>query len=65
MSNKAVTVHIAPMGTPLNDGGESAVGHMWYELHDGKGGSSSYGFAPATSGQAFGPGAVYTNDTRL
>ena len=63
MSKPAVTVHIASMGTKLAEGGESAVGHMWYELHDSKGNSSSYGFAPAEHGQAFGPGSVYKNDT--
>ncbi|MFC6205581.1 PAAR-like domain-containing protein [Psychrobacter urativorans] len=63
MSEPAVTVHIASMGTKLAEGGESAVGHMWYELHDSKGNSSSYGFAPIEHGQAFGPGRVYKNDT--
>lgn len=63
MSKPAVTVHIASRGTPLAEGGESAVGHMWYELHDSNGNSSSYGFAPAVHGEAFGPGKVYRNDT--
>lgn len=63
MSNKAVTIHIASMGTPLDNGSESAVGHMWYELHDGSNSSKSYGFAPAISGEAFGPGKVYKTDT--
>lgn len=63
MSNKAVTIHIASMGTPLDNGEKSAVGHMWYELHDGHGNSSSYGFAPKVPGEAFGPGKVYKTDT--
>lgn len=44
MSKPAVTVHIAEAGPPLLGSGKSTPGHMWYELHDGKGGKpQSYG----------------------
>lgn len=41
-----VTVNIADRGTELAAGGTSSVGHMWYELTDDQGNTSSYGFAP-------------------
>ncbi|AAO29915.1 hypothetical protein D1605_011180 [Xylella fastidiosa subsp. fastidiosa] len=46
-----VTINIAGRGTWLknagdNKPGQSAVGHMWYEISDGNGNNNSYGFAP-------------------
>ena len=58
-----VTINIADRGTGLSQGGTSSVGHMWYELNDGKGNSASYGFAPIEHGQWRGPGQVYNNDS--
>ncbi|MFO1390582.1 hypothetical protein, partial [Cellvibrio sp.] len=55
-----LTVNISTKGTGLNTGGVSAVGHMWYQL---SGQPRSYGFAPSTHGEAFGPGQVYSNDS--
>src|SRR6185369_13394620 len=59
----SMTIYISPMGTPLEGGGTSLTGHMYYTLTDADGTSYSYGFAPVNHGQAFGPGEVYTNDT--
>lgn len=59
-----VTINIAGRGTPLLGGGESSVGHMWYELSN-NGKKDSYGFAPDKNhqGQPFAPGEVYSNDS--
>lgn len=60
----SVTINIAGRGTKLAGGGESAVGHMWYELTDDQGQTTSYGFAPDEEhhGSPFAPGQVYNND---
>lgn len=62
MGDKAVTIHIASIGTPLAEGGHSTPGHMWFELHD-EGQSKSYGFAPTEHGDPHGPGKIYYTDT--
>ena len=60
-----VTVNIAARGTPLSDSETSTVGHMWYELTDDQGHTSSYGFAPDALhlGQPFAPGHIYSDDS--
>ncbi|MFM9901707.1 MAG: RTX toxin, partial [Polaromonas sp.] len=59
-----LTLHMAPIGTPLDGGGSSSVGHMWYTIDNGSGAPPlSYGFAPTKSGDPFGPGRTYTNDS--
>lgn len=60
-----VTVHIAESGTKLKDGGRSLPGHMWYEITDSNGKSTSYGFAPDEEheGRPWGPGQVYDSDS--
>ena len=60
-----VTVHIAESGTKLKKGGKSLPGHMWYEITDNNGKSTSYGFAPAKGWEGFplAPGDVYDTDS--
>ncbi len=65
-NNYSVTIHIAGAGTKLKNGGESAFGHMWYELDRGDGSKpESYGFAPKEEyhGNPFAPGKVYKDDS--
>ena len=57
-----VTINVAAYGTPLNNGGTSLAGHMWYELNN-NGVRQSYGFAPIEHGVASGPGKTYTSDS--
>lgn len=58
-----LTINISGIGSPLSDGGSSLTGHMWYSITDANGNTSSYGFAPAESGQAEGPGEVKYDDS--
>lgn len=65
-NNYSVTIHIAGAGTKLKNGGESAFGHMWYELDRGDGSKpASYGFAPKEEyhGNPFAPEKVYEDDS--
>ncbi len=61
MSNQIV-IYIANRGTPLNNGGESKVGHMWLGLSKNGGPLSYYGFSPIEEGNPDGPGAIHTDD---
>lgn len=58
----SITVHIANAGTALSNGGESAVGHMWFTLIDNLGNEYSYGFAPRDSGDPWGVGKIHIDD---
>jgi hypothetical protein len=60
-----LTVNIAAAGTPLQQGGTSTPGHMWYSIDRGDGSPpESFGFAPAKHGEWLPtPGRVYDNDT--
>jgi hypothetical protein len=56
-----VTIHAAAPGTPLKEGGVSTPGHLFYTTSDG-GTPKSFGFAPITHGDMYGPGKPYDND---
>lgn len=56
-----VTIYVAAPGTPLNSGGTSEAGHVYYSISEGQR-SESYGFAPLIHGQSSGPGKVYHDD---
>lgn len=58
----SITVHIAPSGNPLNNGGSSLTGHMWFSINNGNGSISSYGFAPRNEGEPHGDREVKRND---
>ena len=58
----SITVHIAPSGNPLSNGGASLTGHMWFTLADDNGNQSSYGFAPRNEGEPHGDGEVKRDD---
>lgn len=63
-----ITVNIADRGTQFKDSKTgtvslSAVGHMWFELKDNNGNSTSYGFAPAEHNEPIGPGKVNYTDS--
>ena len=62
-----LTIHMAPIWTPLANGKTSTVGHMFYTIDNGSGSPPlSYGFAPVDGAtgikKAFGPGDRHTND---
>lgn len=56
-----VTVSVAAPGTPMEGGGTSAAGHMYFAVEEGQG-SRSYGFSPSSSGSISGQGKVSTDD---
>ncbi|WP_165680455.1 calcium-binding protein [Metapseudomonas otitidis] len=60
-----ITINIAKEFSPLEGGGKSQTGHMWYELDDGHGNKNSFGFAPAPGheGKPIAPGKIYYNDS--
>ena len=58
----SITIKIAEAGTALASGGNSLVGHTWFVLNSVEFGPTSFGFAPAVHGEAFGQGKVYTSD---
>lgn len=56
-----VSIFVAAPGTPLQDGGTSAAGHVYYEISNGRT-KASYGFAPIEHGVVTGAGMVYDSD---
>lgn len=60
-----VTVNVAGAGTPLNNGRESAAGHMWYETGGGTN-DQSYGFGPKDGNKKpwLGPGKTNNEDSQ-
>ena len=58
-----LTVYVAAPGTPLEKGGTSLTGHMFYVVSDGED-ARSFGFAPAKDGSPKGPGHVVESDAR-
>lgn len=60
--NPRIIVHVAEAGAPLSNGEPSLTGHMWVTLTDEYGNQSSYGFAPKTDKDPWGPGKVYDTD---
>lgn len=56
-----VTIYVAAPGTPLQDGGTSLAGHVYYTISAGHE-DLSFGFAPATHGASSGPGKVFEDD---
>ena len=62
-----MTVYVAALGTPLEGGGSSDAGHMWFTLKSGQvGGLRSYGFGPLESKGPSLPvqGKVYDDDNK-
>ncbi|QBJ77863.1 calcium-binding protein [Aquitalea sp. USM4] len=57
-----IIVHIASIGNPLQTGGSSKTGHMWYTLIDSNGNAKSWGFEPADSGKPVDYGKVENDD---
>ena len=56
-----VTIYVAAPGTPLQDGGTSLTGHVYYTISAGHE-DLSFGFAPAVHGTTSGPGEVFKRD---
>lgn len=56
-----MTIYVAAPGTPLQEGGTSLAGHVYYTISAGHA-ELSYGFAPATHGASSGPGKVFKDD---
>jgi hypothetical protein len=59
-----VTIYVAAPGTPLDGGGTSAAGHLYYVVKEGQR-SDSYGFSPVRSGSISGEGKVSKEDKTL
>jgi Ca2+-binding RTX toxin-like protein len=57
-----LTVNIAPIGTQTAEG-PSVVGHMWYEMTDSAGNTTSYGWHPLADGFPIYEGVVKNNDS--
>ncbi|MFM0074596.1 calcium-binding protein [Paraburkholderia sediminicola] len=58
-----LTINIAAPFTPLNNGGTSVSGHIWYVVTDDAGVPSQYGFAPLSEFTPHGQGTIEYNDS--
>lgn len=60
-----VTIYAAAPGTPLKSGGVSTPGHLFYTTSTSDGGElQSFGFAPVTKGDMYGPGDRWDDDIK-